>query len=218
MFNDLVLEQINKKMSDFQRANFKLYEHSFKLSNYDIINANILFNSVADEKQCNILIFNPHRSIFLLYAVGILSLSTLFRDLTSMSTSFEKNLSVGCYVKLDGSLGIYKGKCFKYGKEYLKIYFGGKCKDIIYISLLENLGRLSIYKGFATKLRGWKKKKSNQKPIDTISNILNIEKSQFNIVRQSRVAVITENKDVLDLMKERASTGNIFRIEFRSII
>ncbi len=119
-----------------------------------------------------------------------------------MSTSFEKNLSVGCCVKLDGSLGIYKGKCFKYGKEYLKIYFGGKCKDTIYISLLENLGRLSIYKGSATKLRGWKKKKSNQKPIDTISNILNIEKSQFNIVRQSRVAVITENKDVLDLMKD----------------
>ena len=202
MFNNSVLEQINRKMSDFQRANFKLYEYSFKLSNYDIINANILFNSVADEKQSNILIFHPHRSIFLLYAIGILSFSALFRDLTSMSTSFEKNLSIGCRVKLDGSLGIYKGKCFKDGKEYSKIYFGGKFKDTIYLSLLENLGRLSIYQGSATKLRGWKKKKSNQKPIDTLSNILNIEKSQFNIVRQSRVAVITEKKDVLDLIKD----------------
>jgi len=202
MFNNLVLNQIKKMISDFEKAKYQLHGYSFKISNYDMINTGILFNSVANEQKNNILMFHPHGSIFLLYALGILSLSTLLHDLTSMSTSFEKNLSVGCYVKLDGSLGIYKGKCFKYGKEYLKIYFGGKCKDTIYISLPENLGRLSVYEGFATKLRGWKKKKSNQKPIDTISNILNIEKSQFNIVRQSRVAVITENKDVLDLMKD----------------
>ncbi|MHC2994904.1 MAG: hypothetical protein IBV53_05325 [Candidatus Atribacteria bacterium] len=202
MFNNLVLEQINRKISVFQRANFKLYEYSFKLSNYDIINTNILFNSIVDEKQSNILIFHPHRNIFLLYAIGILSFSALFRDLTSMSTSFEKNLSIGCRVKLDESLGIYKGKCFKDGKEYLEIYFGGKFKDTSYISLLENLARLSIYKGSDTKLRGWKKKKSNQKPIDTISNILNIEKSQLNVVRQSRIALITEKKDVLDLIKD----------------
>ena len=68
MFNSYVLEKINKKMSDFQKANFKLNEYPFKLSNYDIINANILSNSIYDEKQSNILIFEPHRNIFLLYA------------------------------------------------------------------------------------------------------------------------------------------------------
>lgn len=202
MFNNSVLEQINKKISDFQRADFKLHEYSFKLSNYDIINANILSNSIYDEKQSNILIFEPHRNIFLLYAIGILSLSALLRDLTSTGTSFLENLTIGCYVKLDESLGIYKGKCFKDGKEYLEIYFGGKFKDKSYISLLENLVRLSIYKGSATKLRGWKKKKSNQKAKDTISNILNIEKSQLNVVRKSRIAVITDKKDVLDLIKD----------------
>ena len=202
MFNDLVLNQINKKMIDFQRADFKIYEYSFKLSNYDIINANILSNSIYDEKQSNILIFEPHRSIFLLYAIGILSLSALLRDLTSAGTSFLENLSIGYYVKLDGSLGIYKGKCFQLGREVLEIQLGGKGNLVIKIPFPEDLGRLQLYKGSATKLRGWKKKKLNQKPKDTISNILNIEKSQLNVVRQSRIAVITEKKDVLDLIKD----------------
>ena len=202
MFNNSVLNQINKKMSDFQRANYKLYGYSFRLSNYDIINADILSNSVYDEKQSNVLIFEPHRSIFLLYAIGILSLSALLRDLTSTGNSLVDNLTIGCYVKLDGSLGIYKGKCFQLGQKCLKIDFGGKSKFVYTIPILIALGRLQIYKGSATILRGWKKKKSNQKSKDVISNILNIEKSQLNVVRQSRIAVITDKKDVLDLIKD----------------
>jgi len=202
MFNNLVLNQIKKMISDFEEAKFELNGYSFKISNYDIINTDILFNSVATEQKNNILIFHPHGSIFLLYAIGILSLSTLLRDLTSTDTSLVENLSIGCRVKLDGSLGIYKGKCFQLGRDHLKIQLGGKGNLVIKIPFPEDLGRLQLYKGSATKLRGWKKKKSNQKPKDTISNILNIEKSQLNIVRQSRVAVITEKKDVLDLIKD----------------
>jgi len=202
MFNNSVLEQLNKKMSDFQRADFKINEYSFKLSNYDIINANILFNSVAAEKQSNILIFNPHQSIFLLYAIGILSFSTLLRDLTSSDTSLENNLSIGCRVKLDGSLGIYEGNHFRNGRKCIKIRFGGKYNDIIYAPLREILNRLQIYTGPATNLVGWKKKKSNPKPKETISDILNLDKNQLNIIRPSRIAVITENKNILNLIKE----------------
>ena len=54
MFNNYVLEKINKKMSDFQKANFRLNGYSFILSNYDIINADILSNSVYSEMNGNI--------------------------------------------------------------------------------------------------------------------------------------------------------------------
>lgn len=202
MFNNSVVSQIKKLISDFEKAKFELNGHYFKTSNYDVINAGILFNSIIAEQTDNIIIFHPHGSIFLLYAIGILSFAELIRDLTNDDTLLEKNLRVGGRVRLDGCLGIYEGECHLYGRKYLKIRCGGKYNDLIYIRMPENIARLQIYEGFATKLRGHKRKKIESKSIEIISDILNLDTSQLNIVRASRIAVITENKNILDYIKE----------------
>lgn len=202
MFNDSVISQIKKLISDFEKAKFELNGHYFKTSNYDVINAGILFNSIKAKKNDNIIIFHPHGSIFLLYAIGILSFAELIRDLTNDDTALEKNLRAGERVRLDGCLGIYEGEYHLDGRKYLKIRCGGKNNDLIYIRMPENLGRLQIYTGSATKLRGHKRKRIESKPIETISDILNLDTSQLNIVRASQIAVITEKKNILDYIRE----------------
>ncbi len=200
MFNKNLLETIRSKTSEFENISLTLDDFSFARTDYDRINALMLFNSIADERKDNLVIFNPHGTIFTLYSLVILSFAELQRDLTDKKNAIENNLNVGDRVRLDGCLGMYEGRGIYNGRDHLKIRCGGKLNELAYVFIPEDLHRIQKYAGGATKLRGHKKK-NEIKPGEALSGILKLDIAQLNIVRNSRIAVITEKKNIVDYLR-----------------
>lgn len=201
MFNDSVLKIIREKTADFGKINLSIGEYTFARSDYDWVNTQILFNAIAEEGNNDLAIFSPHGFVLTLYSLLIMSFAELQRDLTNKENAIENNLKKGDRVKLDGYLGICEGREKHEGREYFAIRCGGQMNTLVYVFIPDGLDRLQMYSGPATKLRGHKRRKEYKKPGEAFSDLLQLDINKLNIVRTSRIAVISERKNLIDVLQ-----------------
>lgn len=201
MFNDSLLKIIKDKTADFANIDLSIDNYHFFRSDYDWVNTQILFNAIAEEGNNDLVIFSPHGFAFALYSLIIMSFSELQRDLTNKENAIENNLRKGDRVKLDGCLGIYEGKGKHEGRDYLAIRCGGKFNDLVYVFIPDELYRLNKYSGLATALKGHRRKWGDKKPGQAFSEILQLDISKLNIVRTSKIALVSERKNLVDVLK-----------------
>ncbi|MFA5163842.1 MAG: DrmE family protein [Patescibacteria group bacterium] len=201
MFNEKLLTIVKEKTADFGKINLSIGGYTFSRSDYDWVNTQILFNAIAEEGNNDLVVFSPHGFIFTLYSLLIMSFAELQRDLTSKENAIENNLKVGDRVKLDGNLGICEGKGRHGGREYFAIRCGGKYNDLIYVFIPDDLHRLYPYSGMAKVLRGHRRDKRYSRPRQAFSEILQLEISELNIIRTSKIAIISERKNLVDVLQ-----------------
>lgn len=201
MFNSQLLKMISEKISDFERIKVSISGYDFFMSDYDRVNSQILFNSIAEEGSNDLVIFSPHGFTFALHSLIIMSFVELQRDLTNKKNAIENNLRIGDRVKLDGCLGVYEGRGRYEGREYLGIRCGGKYNELVYVFIPEGLHRLHKYSGAAKVLRGHRRKEVDSKPQQAVSEILQLDLGGLNIVRTSKIALISERKNLVDVLE-----------------
>ncbi|MBU4312218.1 MAG: DrmE family protein [Candidatus Omnitrophica bacterium] len=198
MFNNLLLESLKNRVSEFEGVKFSLNDSIFETSSYDMINSCILANAIIDEKEDNTVLFHSHGTIFLMYAVAIAAFVALERDATNEENSLERNLKVGDRIKYKGCLAIYDGIYTMDGKKQAKILCGGKHKDVIYAPVPEGFMQIQKYWGTATKMKGFRLKKDRTQARQALLGILKLDSAQLNIIRTSHVVVITEKRNFID--------------------
>jgi len=198
MFNNPLLENIKNRVSEFDGVKFSINDSIFEISNYDMINSCILANAIIDESEDNTVLFHSHGTVFLMHAVAIAAFAALERDATNDENSLERNLKPGDRIKYKGCLAIFDGIHVEDGVRQAKILCGGKHKDTIYVAIPEGFMQIQKYGGTATKMKGFKQKKDRTQAKQVLSGILKLNSAQFNIIRTSHVAVITEKRNFID--------------------
>jgi hypothetical protein len=79
MFNTEIIETIKDRLSEFKNLQLQIGNQDFVISDYDFINAYILYNAVIDDHSDNIVIFHPTGLIHLLHLLVSVRLRNILK-------------------------------------------------------------------------------------------------------------------------------------------